>query len=176
MAFEASPLKHRPYHMVGLLQALPEFMSQLSTNEEAIALVQLILGTLARPSDLESRYVGLALQARFGVDLLGYSPDVLQARVRELSRTLFLIDSTTLIPLLARSSEAHSAANLLIDQLKAVGSTVATTSLLLLEVTEHAQWALSHVESNNGLLTTGTFVTATGRAGSRSNAFLEGAL
>lgn len=164
------------YHMVGLLQALPEFMSQLRSPDEGLALVRLVQDVLAKPSDAESTYLGTAIQAQFGVNLLGYDPETVNARARELARTLFLIDSSTLIPLLARSSVGYPSARLLLDRLEATRSAVATTDYLTLEVAEHARWAISHLGSNTALFAPRTIAMATGRAGSRSNAFLEGFL
>lgn len=164
------------YHMVALLQALPDYMSHLTSTEEAIALTQIVRGILAAPSEAESKYIGLALQARFGIHLLGLDPDTLRAQTRDLSNTLFLLDSSTLIPYLARSSVGHSSAKLLINRLNLLDSVIATTNLLAHEVTEHAQWAINNIEVDTSYLNTTTLQAATGRTGVRSNAFLEGFL
>lgn len=175
MAWNSSRLDFQRYHMVGLLQALPEFTAQLTTPEEGVALIRLVQDVLAKPSEVETKYLGIALQAQFGVNLLGYDPETVQARARELSRTLFLIDSSTLIPLLGRSSVGYYSARLLLDRLAAAQSAVATTQLLAIEVAEHARWAKEHIDSNT-VRPSGTLAAATGRAGSRSNVFLEGFL
>ena len=166
--------EHQSYHMVALLQELPKFMSQLESRDEAIALTKLVQGVFSKPTGAEANYIGLALQAKFGVHLLGYDPPTLEARVRDLSQTLFLVDSSTLIPFLARSSVGHKSSALLIDRLKSIGSCVATTALLAQEVAEHARWAIKKVEPDLGRLGTESFKSATGRAGERTNAFLEG--
>lgn len=176
MAWNSPRVDFQHYHIVALLQALPEFLAQLTIADEGLALVRLVEGVLARPSEAETKYLGVALQAQFGVNLLGYDPETIEARSRELSRTLFLIDSSTMIPLLARSSIGYHLACLLLQQLGAAGSMVATTQLLATEVAEHARWAVSHVAQGTTPLTPGTLSASTGRAGSRSNAFLEGFL
>ncbi len=164
----------RSYNLVGLLRDLPGLMDTLTSEKEAVALSKVVQGVLSRPSEAERRYLGVALQAQFGVHLLGADPAALAARTRELASTAFLIDSTTLIPYLARSSVGYDGARLLIRLLKDVGSTVATTLLLCVEVAEHARWALANV--GEGLMSLDGLRAASGRAGGRSNAFVDGLL
>ena len=164
------------YHAIGLLQTLPSFMKQVATNDEALALTKVVRSVLARPNDFEREYLGAVLQAHFGVALLGFDQATLQVRAREFENTLFLIDSSTLIPALGRSSTGHAQAGLLLRQLSEVKSSVATTPLLVEEVAEHARWALRHVGAGNNSLTAEALAAASGRAGARSNVFLEGFL
>ena len=176
MAWFSPGMEFKQYHIVALLQALPDFLQQLSNLQEGLALVRLIKEILGRPSEAEINYLSIALQAQFGVNLLGYDPDTLRARTQELSNTLFLIDSSTLIPLLARSSFGYQSSNLLLRELKVVGSMVATTQLLATEVAEHARWAMEHISKVRSPLTPEILALSTGRAGARPNAFLEGFL
>lgn len=176
MALAAPRMEHQSYQAVALLQALPTFMEDLAGPEEAIHLTRVILGVLGEPSDAEATYLGLALQAQFGVHLLGYDPDALAARLDNLARTVFLVDSSTLIPYLARASIGHAPARLLISRLLKLGCVVFTTELLVEEVAEHARWALDHVDLATGEGQLIAIEVATGRAGQRFNAFLEGFL
>jgi len=64
----------------------------------------------------------------------------------------------------------------LVDQLLEAGAVVATTDLLVEEVREHALWARSKIGTGASGLTVDTLSAATGRAGQRSNLFLEGYL
>jgi len=162
------------YQVVALLQALPEFMEQLPAKEEAIALVQLIRSVLSNPNEGEGKYIGLELQAKFGVHLLGLDPTTIQIRADDLSRTLFLLDSNTLIPLLARSSPGHQSAATLIEKLRSSGAIVATTSLLAEEIAEHARWASKKVDGPTRGLGVDALKAALGMGGQRSNAFLDG--
>lgn len=162
------------YHMTALLQSLPEFMAQLASQKEAISLSNVVQGVLSAPSEAEERYIGLCLQARFGVHLLGYDLDTLKTRANELRDTLFLVDSTTIIPFLAISSIGNDSAHRLINGLKSMNSSIASTDLLAEEAAEHARYALKKVENGQGHPTVETLKALTGRAGERSNAFLEG--
>lgn len=168
--------EHQRYHMVALLQALPKYMAQLETQEEALALSKLVQGVLSKPTDAEAKYIGLALQSQFGVHLLGFDPDTFEARARELVQTLFLVDATTLIPFVATSSMGYNSARLLIDRMKTLGSVVATTALLTQEVAEHARWAIRKADHDAGKLKIEILREVTGRNGEKPNAFLEGYL
>ena len=167
---------YQEYHVVALLQALPEFLSTVKDDSEAQALVHLTQQVLAAPSEAEALFIGLSLQAHFGRNLLGYDPTTLRARLDDFRKTVFVIDSSTLIPLLARASPGHSSAVSLIRALADVGDGIVTTEMLAAEVAEHARWAVRKVDSGTGTVTVGTLAAATGRAGERSNAFLEGFL
>lgn len=86
------PHNVQQFHIVALLQNLPTFLEPLS-QDEALALVGLVQDFLSRPKDDESRYLGVALQAQFSLNLLGYDPELVGERVKELGKTLFLLDS-----------------------------------------------------------------------------------
>lgn len=175
MAHFASGTPMRSYHMVALLQSLPQFMEQLMGPVEAIGLGKLVEGVLASPTESESKFIGMALQAHFGVHILGYDPPTLQARARELSTTFFLVDSSTLIQFLARSSVAYASARMVIKRLGDIGCSLATTGLFLEEVVEHINWAVDTV-SSDGAISQRVLEIATGRAGEWMNAFIEGFL
>lgn len=176
MVFHSWTIDFQQYHMVGLLQALPEYMGQLRSPEEGHALVGLVQDVLSRPSEAETKFLGTMLQAQFGLNLLGYDPEVVQAKARGLARTLFLIDASTLIPFLGRSSTGHFPARLLLERIVKAGASAATTQFLAAEVAEHARWAKQHVGNGPTPLTTESLIAATGRAGSGFNVFLEGFL
>lgn len=175
LSTSAAAQSTRQYHMVALFQALPRFMEVLHEPDEAVALVRLIQAIFANPTPEERRYIGSAIQARFAVHVLGYDVATLESRISELRNTLFIVDSATLIPFLARSSRGHEAAMTLLRRAIELGSSVATTSLLAYEVAEHASWALSAFDAATGRPNSTTFRAASGRLG-RANAFQDGFL
>ena len=168
--------EYQDFHIVALLQELPKHLATMSDDNEAMALARLVQAIFAQPNQAEAQYIGVALQAQFGAHLLGYDVETLTARIRDFSESLFLLDSSTLIPFLAESSPGNESAATLVSTLSATGCWVATTQMLAGEVAEHARWALRQVDYDSGHVTTGTLEVATGRAGERPNAFLEGFL
>lgn len=176
MVGSGSPAPERDYHLVALLQALPTFLAQLKSEDEATALVAVVTQLLASPSAEEASYIGSALQAKFAVHLLGQDHDAVVARLDELRKTLFLIDSSVLIHILARSGSANVAATELLNQLLPSAAVVATTERLVEEVAEHVRWARKKVDAASGRVNIRTLEAATGRAGQWPNGFLEGFL
>ena len=57
-------------HVLILVQNLPVPFDR-RVWQEALALVEVIQDFLAQPTEAEARYIGVALQARFSVTLLG---------------------------------------------------------------------------------------------------------
>jgi len=176
MTLAAREEPQQRFHIVALLQALPDFMAQLSSAAEAYLLSRLVRDVLTSPSEAERIHLGLALQAAFGAQLLGCAPDAVRARLDDLSSTLFLIDSTTLIPYLAKGCVAHEAARFLLQRLTSMGCEVATLTSLAEEVAEHARYAMHRVSAQTGSPDLSTLKAITGRAGGRSNEFLNGFL
>lgn len=175
MAMTLKQAAQQDYHMLALLGALPDVLETLEDEQEAGCLVALIVAFLRAPTDVEMKFVGLALQAQFGLHLLGFDDETLTARFVDVGTTVFLIDSTTLIGLLARSSQGADTAERFLAELRDCGAGVATTPMLSRELRDHAQWALDRVlEGGESFQSLPVFEAATGRAGQRSNAFLQG--
>jgi hypothetical protein len=169
----AATAGEQEFQMVALLQSLPEFLQESRSEADALALSTLVRDVLAEPSEAERTYIGLALQAQFGAHLLSLDPDTLQARLQQMSSSAFLVDASTLIPFLARGGIGNGPARRLVEGLGSAGSAVGTTPLLVTEIDEHARWAERRVASS-GEVNELTLASALGKAGTRSNAFLEG--
>ncbi len=178
MAVSVGGPGQQEYHAVSLLQGPPDFVQAMPDAEAARVLVETVQGVLRGPSDVEMEFVGTALQASFAVHLLGYDRHTFEARHADLRNAVFVIDSSTLIPLLAPSSTGHSSARRLVERLARLGSRLVTTRQLVEEVSEHVRWAQERVreDPSHTYLALSAFSAATGRAGQRSNAFLEGFL
>jgi hypothetical protein len=172
----ASTSDHQKFQLTALLQSLPAFMAQLRGVDEALALTQVVQEVLARPTAAEDEYIGLTLQAVFAVHLLGYDFKTLAVRAEMFRDTVFIADSSFLIELLAVGSPGHPFALQVFQQMQRLGSTVATTRALTVEVAEHAQWAWDHVDPDSGAPDVTTFMAASGRAGAGTNEFLNGFL
>ena len=158
----------REFQVVALLQSLPDFFGLLSEPESARALVKLVQGVLSSPSEAEAKHCGLLLQARLGVHLLGVDQNTLKARVQALRDTAFVLDSTSLIPLLAVSGTGHRAAVELMNRIKQIGAKTITTSNLVIEVREHAAYATRFVNESGGAISAGVLNRLMGKDGERT--------
>ena len=164
----------REFQVVALLQALPDFFGLLSEPQAARALVKLVQGMLSSPSEAEAKHFGLLLQARLGVHLLGVDQNALRARVRALKNMVFVLDSTSLIPLLAVSGTGHKAAVELMKRIKLIGARATTTRNLVIEAQEHAAYASRVVNERGGATSAGVLNQLMGKEGERTNVFLNG--
>ena len=164
----------RDFQVIALLQALPDFFGLLSSPEHARALVKLVQGVLSSPSDAEAKHCGLLLQARLGVHLLGVDQRTLKSRLQALNDMAFVLDSTSLIPLLAVSGTGHKAAVELMNRLRRIGAKAVTTRNLVIEVQEHAAYATRVVNDSGGPMSAGVLNQLMGREGERTNVFLNG--
>ena len=164
----------REFQVAALLQNLPEFCPRLSDVDSARALIKVVQGILSTPSEAEAKHYGLLLQARLGVHLLGVDPTTLQSRIEALKDTVFILDSSSLIPLLAVSGTGHIAAVELLKRINVLGAKPVTTRSLVVEVSEHAHYAVRTAEYSEGWPNAGVLDNLMGISGARSNVFLSG--
>jgi hypothetical protein len=164
----------RDYHALALLQSIGDWLDTANDEAEALCVIQTIQDIFRRPTAAESSYLGTAVQARFVLHLLSLDNDTLAIRLRELKSSLFIIDASTLIPWLASRSAGNDSAQKLIRGLQEAGAMIATTQPLVEELAEHARWAQKKIASSGGINTLPVFEAVTGRAGNKTNAFLEG--
>ena len=174
MVLNAPEATARDFQMVALLQTLPRFFDLLSDSDSARALVKLVQGVLSAPSEAEAKHCGLLLQARLGVHLLGVDQNTLVSRIQALKDTAFILDSTSLIPLLAVSGTGHKAAVELMSRIKQIGARAITTRNLAIEVSEHAAYAVRAVNDAGGAISAGVLNKLMGKEGERTNVFLSG--
>ena len=174
MVLNAPDVEAREFQMVALLQALPRFFDRLSDADSARALVKVVQGILTAPSRAEAKQCGLLLQARLGVHLLGVDQNTLKSRTEALQGMTLVLDSTSLIPLLATSGTGHRAAVDLMGRIERIGAKGITTPKLLEEVREHAAYATREVTDAGGAISVGIFNKLTGKDGQGPNVFLSG--
>ncbi len=174
MALNAPDVTAQEFQVVALLQALPRFFDQLSDPSAARGLVKLVQGLLSAPTEAEAKHCGLLLQARLAVHLLGVDRSTLSSRMQTLKDMVFVLDSTSLIPLLAVSGVGHSSAVELAKRIERVGARAITTQNLVIEVSEHASYATRLVKEAGGPTNAGVLKNLLGREGQRANVFLSG--
>jgi hypothetical protein len=171
----ASPAQ-QDYHALALLQSLGTWLDTATSEADALVVVETVQEIFREPSEAESTYIAMSVQARFVLHVLSLDNDTLAVRLRDVQDSLFLIDASTLIPWLAVGSKGNAAAKSLVARLQEAGATMATTRPLSEEVAEHARWAQKTVSGDGPVQSLGVFEAATGRAGIKTNAFLQGYL
>ena len=174
MALNAPDADTRDFQIVALLQNLPDFFTWLSDDNSARALIKVVQGLLSSPSEAEAKHYGLLLQSRLGVHLLGVDPNTLKSRMEALKNTAFILDSSSLIPLIAVSGTGHKAAVELLKRITLLGAKPLTTRDLVVEVIEHAVYAIRSAGNSETWNEAGVLDNLIGRSGSRANVFLSG--
>ena len=168
------PEGHLQRRAVALLQELPEWFGQCQSLEETRALTNVVFGVLSDPKEPERIYLGSLAQAYFGKHIAGVEEESVALRRQLLAETVFVLDSHFVIVLLARGCMAHDHAVELVRLLREAGAVLMVTDLILVETTEHLEWAMKEVTGNGqGTSLQKAFDITRGAAG-QTNAFLEG--
>jgi hypothetical protein len=99
------------------------------------------------PSTPQRKYLASVSQGYFLYHLLGLDPKFCQVRQDIFKRTLWLCDSSVILPLVADGCHNHDYAVELFQTLAAANALLYTTPKLLQEAWEHFDWALRFMKT-----------------------------
>lgn len=154
-----------------MLQSLHDYIRRCQNSTEAACLIRLVLQILDEPSNQEEVYLGYLSQAYFGQHILNADLISSNLAVEHLKRTVFILDASFLIRLMAPSARGHSVAVRIFQRLKELRCSLVTTALLLEEIAEHANYAWGVLRKHGPL---SPFVVEAVRRGvAHQNVFLE---
>lgn len=137
------------------------------------AFVEAVHQFLVEPSPPQRKYLASVSQGYFLYHLLGLDPKCCQARQDIFQRTLWLCDSSVLLPLVARGCHNHDFAVELFQTLADENAKLYTTQKLLQEAWEHFDWALRFMKTTG--VESPEFLRAALVKGSyKQNLFLDG--
>jgi hypothetical protein len=103
--------------------------------------IDYLAGVISEPSPLFREYLAANSQGHFAFHALGFHPAAAKLRREWLDSTVWILDSSVLLPLLAKNCYEHSYAADLLARARDLGLHAYTTRSLFDEVVEHAQWA-----------------------------------
>ena len=150
-----------------------DIAGDLDGMEVRAAFVEAMHQFLVEPTLPQREYLTSVSQGFFLYHLLGLDPKCSQLRQDIFHRTLWLCDSSILLPLVAVGSYNHDYASELFRMLTDAEAVLCTTPKLLQEAWEHFQWALNFVRTNG--IESSEFHRATLVKGSyKQNLFLDG--
>jgi hypothetical protein len=133
------------------------------------AMIEIIL----QPSKAVRSYLAALSQGYFAYHALGLDPRASQDRLELAKKKLWILDSSIIIPLLAKHCINHQYAYDLITRAAGLGFRLQTTELLFNEIFDHARFAVDTFWSENP--SDPRFIlAATGQAGYRPNLFIDG--
>jgi hypothetical protein len=137
------------------------------------AFVEAVHEFLVEPSPPQRQYLASVSQGYFLYHLLGLDPKCCQVRQDIFDRTLWLNDSSVLLPLIAVGCHNHDYAVELFQMLTAAGAILYTTPKLMQEAWEHFEWAVRFIKTTG--VETPEFLRAAVVKGSyKQNLFLDG--
>jgi hypothetical protein len=137
------------------------------------AFVEAVHQFLVEPSPPQRKYLASISQGYFLYHLLGLDPKFCQARQDIFQRTLWLCDSSVILPLVAIGCHNHDYAIELFQMLADAKALLYTTTKLLQEAWEHFDWALRFMKTT-GAESPEFLRAALVRGSYKQNLFLDG--
>jgi hypothetical protein len=137
------------------------------------AFVEAMHEFLVEPSPPQRQYLASVSQGYFLYHLLGLDPKFCRVRQDIFDKTLWLNDSSVLLPLISVGCHNHDYAVELFQMLTAAGAILCTTPKLMQEAWEHFEWAVRFMKTTGA--ETPEFLRAAVVKGSyKQNLFLDG--
>jgi hypothetical protein len=159
-----------PRGLPNLFSALTSEASQFQDPEQRYAFVVCGKNFLVSPTPPQRKYLASLSQGFFLYQLAGLDPTFQNFRTQMFQQTVWFLDSSVFLPLLARGSLNHAYAVDLFAKLAGRGARVFTTDKMLEEAWAHLDWARRFVRSYPPMSM--EFLAYTSRA--PDNLFLDG--
>lgn len=147
--------------------------AEIEDMELRAAFIDTVHQLLVEPSPPQRKYLASVSQGYFLYHLLGLDPTFCQVRQDIFQRTLWLCDSSVILPLVAAGCYNHDYAVELFQTLADAHAKLYTTPKLLQEAWEHFDWALRFMKTTG--VESPEFLRAALVKGSyKQNLFLDG--
>jgi predicted nucleic acid-binding protein/DNA-binding MarR family transcriptional regulator len=146
--------------------------SMLKTLDEQIFFINTIAKVLEKPNKEQKEYLALLSQRYFTYHALDLDPQCSLLRLEAFKKIVWIIDSSVILPLIAKDCDNHAYALDLFNRIKQLNIPVFTTDKLLDEVIRHAKWVKQFVGRK---VTENEFLRAAKQQGEyRENLFIKG--
>ena len=139
----------RPDELSDIFALVSDYATQFTDLATRAAFVEAVHQFIVEPNVPQREYLASVSQGFFLYHALGLDPKCGDLRKEIFRSTLWLCDSSVLLPLVAVGCHNHDYATSLFRMLEENEAVVCTTSRLLQEVWEHFQWAIRFVENNS---------------------------
>jgi hypothetical protein len=135
---------------------------------------ELFLDILQSPSMEVREYLALLCNGYFIFNILGHDKNSRLFRLKELTNKEMIIDSSILIPLVAKDSINHVHTMNLLREILKTGINIIVTERLIKEVIDHAYWAISNFK--NATIIDTDFIAAAMGVTIKQNLFIDGSM
>ncbi len=160
-----------------LLDIINKSGSNLNTHELSAAYCDLMLQVLIKPNNEMKEYLALLSQGYFAFNALGLDEQGNEQRITLAREKIWIVDSSILIPLLAKDSKNYDYSLDLINRAQELGLQIITTNKLFNEIVGHANWAFQTFNNKPiDEITPSLILAAAGEGGYSENVFIEGFL
>ena len=139
----------RPEELSDIFALVSDYAARFTELSTRVAFVEAIHKFIVEPNRPQRDYLASVSQGFFLYHALGLDPKCGDVRNEIFRNTLWLCDSSVLLPLVAFGCHNNDYAISLFRMLAERDALVCTTSRLLQEVWEHFQWAVRFVERNS---------------------------
>ena len=136
----------RPEELTDVFGRVSDRAAQIEDTDLRLAFLDALHEFLVEPTPGQKKYLASISQGYFLYQLLGLDPTWGAARRAIFQRTLWLCDSSVVLPLLAKGCHLHDYTVELFEMFHDERALIATTRKLLQEAWEHLEWARRLVE------------------------------
>ena len=163
----------RPDELSDVFGPVSDKAAEIENMDLRAAFIEAVYQFLVEPSPTQRRYLTSVSQGYFLYHLLGLDPKFCEVRRSIFQKTLWLCDSSVILPLIAVGCNNHDYAAKLFQTLADETALLCTTPKLLQEAWEHFQWALTFIRTTG--IESPEFLNAALVKGSyKQNLFLDG--
>lgn len=162
-----------PDEMSDVFECITDHAKQIDNLESRLAFIDAVHEFLVEPSDQQRDYLTSVSQGYFLYHLLGHDPRCGKARREVFERTLWICDSSIILPKIAVGCSSNEFASELFGLMRDENAVLYTTSMLVSELWHNLKWAVDLVRSHGS--DSIEFLRAVLMKGSyRKNLFLDG--
>jgi len=162
-----------PEELAEMFKAVSLAASKFQDGELRAAFMEAAHGFIVDSSDSQKSYLASVSQGFFLYHMIGLDPLCTKVRRDMFKNTVWLCDSSVILPLMAEGSSSHAYAVDLFKRLNAVGARIYTTDKLLEETWQHLDYAV-HACQNASFQSSKFLAAAIGKDRQRLNLFVDG--
>lgn len=127
-----------------MIEVINSQFSDLSSNEIKAAAADLLIDVILNPDEAVKEYLVMLSQGFFAYHALGLDKKSLMFRKEIAKNSSWIIDSSILIPLVAKNCDSHEFAVDLLKRMKSCELNLISTEHIIQEVISHALWMINN--------------------------------
>lgn len=145
------------------------------TSEEYSLFIDLLFFVLEKPSKEVRDYLAILCNGYFTYHILGHDEAARQQRLDFIKQNKIYLDSSILLPLLAKGCQNNQYAEDLVEKIRKLNQELYITHNLLQEVIDHAIWAIRNY-GDKKVSDFAFYIDELGLGNNKENLFVEGGI